>query len=336
MDDKLVTRRLTDALRSLLKIATIFLILKPLVHVGLRWSAVGYDEHFILKKIKRKISWDLDCHRLFFLPVDVFLAGNRNVVGDGGGVVGQALDTFARALIEEKMGDLYKELNSKEAKRQNAVLLLLASIVRRNSQLAWELAKVFDFKLTGFPKLAELSLRRKKFVEKSYSTRKAFVGFAMSFLEVGSPRCLRGGFAADVFRGVEGLGMMMMRLWLLVPESLVPPGLRSVLFRSVTLEQLVSISGKDDFGGAAELAHNVLLLVCTDPVNGLMPDLERHPSPLRGNPKRLLGLMKKLKATEVAYHKSLVMSIVRGRPSLGSAYLDEFPYSIEDLASDNW
>ncbi|KAK4383552.1 Pentatricopeptide repeat-containing protein, mitochondrial [Sesamum angolense] len=127
---------------------------------------VGYDEHFILKKIKRKISWDLDCHRLFFLPVDVFLAGNRNVVGDGGGVVGRALDKFARALIEEQMGDLYKELNSKEAKRQNAVLLLLASIVRCNSQLAWELAKVFDFKLTGFPKLAELSLRRKKFVDR--------------------------------------------------------------------------------------------------------------------------------------------------------------------------
>ncbi|KAL0402199.1 UNVERIFIED_CONTAM: hypothetical protein Slati_4249800 [Sesamum latifolium] len=276
---------------------------------------------------------------------------NHNVVGDGGGGVRRALDKFARALIEEKMGDLYKELNSKEAKRQNAVLLLLASIVRRNSQLAWELAKVFDFKLAGFPKLAELRLRRKKFVDrrkKSYSTRKAFVGFAMSFLEVGSPRLLRGVLQQkDMYSGVlRGLGdddeetvvyvLSILRDRVLVPESLVPPGLRSVLFGSVTLEQLVSISGKDDFGDAAELAHNVLLLVCTDPVNGLMPDLERHPSPLRGNPKRLLGLMKKLKATEVAYHKSLFMAIVKGRPSLGSAYLDEFPYSIEDLASDNW
>ncbi|KAK4385950.1 hypothetical protein Sango_2719000 [Sesamum angolense] len=276
---------------------------------------------------------------------------NRNVVGDGGGAVGRALDKFAWALIEEKMGDLYKELNSKEAKRQNAVLLLLASIVRRNSQLAWELAKVFDFKLAGFPKLAELRLRRKKFVDrrrKSYSTRKAFVGFAMSFLEVGSPRLLRGVLQQkEMYSGVlRGLGdddeetvvyvLSILRDRVLVPESLVPPGLRSVLFGSVTLEQLVSISGKDDFGDAAELAHNVLLLVCTDPVNGLMPHLERHPSPLRGNLKRLLGLMKKLKATEVAYHKSLLMAIVRGRPSLGSAYLDEFPYSIEDLASDNW
>ncbi|KAK4430933.1 WUSCHEL-related homeobox 2 [Sesamum alatum] len=273
-----------------------------------------------------------------------------NVVGGGGGGVGRALDKFARTLIEEKMGDLYKELNSKEAKRQNAVLLLLASIVRRSSQLAWELAKIFDFKLAGFPKLAELRLRAKKSVDrrKSYSTRKAFVGFAVSFLEVGSPRLLRGVLQQkEMFSGVlRGLGdddeetvvyvLSILRDRVLVPESLVPPGLRSVLFGSVTLEQLVSISGKDDFGDAAELAHNVLLLVCTDPVNGLMPDLVRHPSPLRGNPKRLLGLMKKLKATEVAYHKSLLMAIVKGRPSLGSAYLDEFPYSIEDLASDNW
>ncbi|KAL0311179.1 UNVERIFIED_CONTAM: hypothetical protein Sangu_2412600 [Sesamum angustifolium] len=248
MDDKLVTRRLTDALRSLLKIATIFLILKPLVHVGLRWSAVRYDEHFILKKIKRKISWDLDCHRLFFLPVDVFLAGNRNVVGDGGGVVGRALDKFARALIEEKMGDLYKELNSKEAKRQNAVLLLLASIVRRNSQLAWELAKV------GSPRLLRGVLQQKEM----YSG------------------LLRGLGDDDEETVVYVLSILRDRL--LVPESLVPPGLRSVLFRSVTLEQLVSISGKDDFGGAAELGCCFLYVLILKWIDADF----RHPSPLVG------------------------------------------------------
>ncbi|KAI3458963.1 hypothetical protein Pfo_015626 [Paulownia fortunei] len=273
------------------------------------------------------------------------------VVGDGGADIGRGLDKFAWMLIKEKIGDLYKELNSKEAKRQNAVLLLLASIVRRNSQLAWEVAKVFDFKLEGFPKLAEVRLRARKFVEgrrKSYSTRKSFVGFAMSFLEVGNPRLLRGVLQQkEMYSGVlRGLGnddeetvvyvLSILRDRVLVPESLVPPGLRSVLFGSVTLEQLVSISGRDDYGDAAELAHNVLVMVCTNPVNGLMPDLDRQPSPLRGNMKRLLGLMKKLKATEVEYHKGLLLTIVKGRPSFGSAYLDEFPYSVEDLASDNW
>ncbi|KAG8380519.1 hypothetical protein BUALT_Bualt06G0024100 [Buddleja alternifolia] len=276
----------------------------------------------------------------------------NNADEDGGGFyIGRTLDKFARSLIEEKMGDFYKELNSKEAKRQNAVLLLLASIVLRNPQLAWDVAKVFDFKLTVFPKLAEVRLRAKKLVEerkKSYSTRKAFVSFAMSFLEVGNPRLLRGVLQQkEMYSGVlRGLGnddeetvvyvLSILRDRVLVSESLVPPGLRSVLFGSVTLEQLVNISGRNDFGDAADLAHNVLVMVCTNPVNGLMPDLERQPSPLRGNPKRLLDLMKKLKATESEYHKGLLLAIVKGCPSFGSSYLDEFPYSLEDLASDNW
>ncbi|GFQ04880.1 nucleolar pre-ribosomal-associated protein 1 [Phtheirospermum japonicum] len=170
----------------------------------------------------------------------------------------------------------------------------------------------------------------------------------MSFLEIGSPRLLRGVLQQkEMYSGVlRGLVdddeetvvyiLSILRDRVLVPESLVPPGLRSVLFGSVTLEQLATISGRDDFGDAAELAHNVLAMVCTNPANGLMPDLDRKPSPLRGNLTRLLGLMKKLKATEVEYHKSLLLAIVNGRPSFGSAYLDDFPYSLEDLASDNW
>ncbi|XP_057798932.1 uncharacterized protein LOC131014835 [Salvia miltiorrhiza] len=269
----------------------------------------------------------------------------------GGGDAGRWLDKFARSLIEEKMGDLYKELNSKEAKRQNAVLSLLASVVLRNSHLAWEVAKVFDFKLAVFPKLAEVRLRVKKPDEgrrKIHSTRKMFVRFAMSFLEVGHPRLLRGVLQQkEMYSGVlRGLGnddeetlvyvLSVLRDRVLVPESIVPPGLRSVLFGNVTLEQLISVSGRGEFVDAAELAHNVLMMVCIDPENGLMPDLNRHPNPLRGNPKRLLSLMKKLKATEVVYHKELLLAIVRGRPLFGSLYLDEFPYSIEDVASDNW
>lgn len=273
-----------------------------------------------------------------------------NLDGNSGVNIGRALDKFARVIIEEKMKDLYKELNSKEAKRQNPALQLLASVTRRNSQLAWDMAKTFDFKLTIFPKLAEVKLRAKRFEErrKKYSTRKAYVRFAMAFLEVGNPRLLRGvlqqkAMYSGVLRGlgnddeetvVHILSILCDRV--LVPESSVPPGLRSVLFGSVTLEQLVSISGRADFGDAAALAHSVLIKVCTNPENGLMPDLDRQPSPLRGNPKRLLGLMKKLKATEVEYHKDLLLAIVNGRPSLGSAYLDEFPFNLEDLASPNW
>jgi nucleolar pre-ribosomal-associated protein 1 len=55
-----------------------------------------------------------------------------------------------------------------------------------------------------------------------------------------------------------------------VEESVVPPVLRSVLFGSATLEQLSMISGNLDAEEAAELAHQVLVLVRTDPKNGLL------------------------------------------------------------------
>ncbi|CAK7338479.1 unnamed protein product [Dovyalis caffra] len=237
--------------------------------------------------------------------------------------VSRALDKFAQLIVQEKMDGVCKELNSKDGKREKAALLLIASIVRRGSGLASEVAKSFDFKLQGFLKLAEYKKRQKNDKRKK-STRKAFVGFAMSFLEVGKPGLLRWVLQQrEMYSGVlRGLGndddetviyvLSTLSDRVLTEQSLVPPGLRSVLFGNVTLEQLVGISGRGDGGDAAELAHKVLLMVCTDPSNGLMPDMDRHPYPLKGNPKRLLGLMKKLKAADIGYHRDLLLAIVRG------------------------
>nr|XP_043632579.1 uncharacterized protein LOC122603821 isoform X2 [Erigeron canadensis] len=262
-------------------------------------------------------------------------------------VVSRALDKFARLLLEEKIGDVYNELNSKENKGKNGALLLMASIVGRGSGLAADVAKSFNFKLPSFLKCAEYDKRRKNVetVKRKVSTRRSFVRFAMSFLEIGDARLLRWVLQQkEMFSGVlRGLGsdedeivvyvLSTLRDKVLVPESLVPVGLRSVLFGSVTLEQLVEISGRDDGGDASEVAKKVLFMVCTDPANGLMPDSKALPFPLKGNLTRLLGVMKKLKATEVEFHKDLLLAIVRGKPSFGSAYLDEFPYNLEDHAS---
>ncbi|XP_024929234.3 uncharacterized protein LOC107431767 isoform X5 [Ziziphus jujuba] len=262
-------------------------------------------------------------------------------------VISRVLDKFARSLIEEHLQDVYKELNSKEAKCQSAALLLMASIVRRGSGLASEVAKYFDFKLQGFSKLAEFKKKQNEKRVKRPSLRKSLVGFAMSFLEVGKPGLLRWVLQQkEMYSGVlRALGndddetviyvLSTLRDRILVEESLVPPGLRSVLFGSVTLEQLLNISGREN-GSAAELAYDVLVLVCTDPCNGLMPDPMRRPSPLRGNPRRLIELMKKLKATEIGYHKKLLLAIVSGRPSFGAAYMEEFPFNLEDYSSPTW
>ncbi|CAN6250215.1 unnamed protein product [Urochloa humidicola] len=268
------------------------------------------------------------------------------------GLVKKSLDGIARMILEdkEKIGDVFLELNSGEFRRQNAALDLLAAIVRRGGGLASEVAERFDFKMATLPQLAGTMKKkggrdggnRRKGAE-SGSTRRSFVGFAMSFLEVGNPRLLRWVLQQkEVYSGVlRGIGnddaetvmyvLSTLRDNVLVDESLVPPGLRSVLFGSATLEQLSLISGNLDAVEAADIAYEVLVMVCTDPKNGLMPGTN-----LRGNEKRLLDLMKKLKATEVAHHRSLLLAIVSKRLSLCSAYLNEFPYNIEPRSSPSW
>ncbi|XP_027341039.1 uncharacterized protein LOC113854301 [Abrus precatorius] len=265
--------------------------------------------------------------------------------------VSKDLDRFAKLLVAEHLNDVYKELNSKESKRQKAALLLAASIVRRSASLASEVAKCFDFKLGEFVRLASdhRKKRRKMSEERESLLRKSFVRFAMSFLEVGKPGLLRWVLQQkEMYSGVlRGLGsdddetvvfvLLVLRDRILVEESLVPPGLRSVLFGSATLEQLVDVCGREGGGGdAAVVAFSVLVRVCTDPSNGLMPDLKMRPNPLRGNPKRIMGLLKKLRATEIQYHKNLLLAIVNAKPSFGLSYLKEFPYNIENFKSSSW
>ncbi|CDY29264.1 BnaC01g19160D [Brassica napus] len=255
--------------------------------------------------------------------------------------IGTALDRFCLLLIQDKMDEICKGLNSKESKQQNAALGLLTSMVRRGPRLASEIAGKFDFK--GFAKLAEYKTRGGG----GNATRRACVVFAVSFFEVGKPRLLsdvlqKKEMYSKVLRGLgrdddddDTVAYVLSTLndKILVEESMVLPSLRSVLFGIATLEQLASISARGDGGSVNELAHDVLLKVCTDPCNGLMPDETRK---LTGNLERLLMFMKKLRATEIVYHRDLLLAIVRGRPSLASAFFEEFPYNVENFASPSW
>lgn len=258
--------------------------------------------------------------------------------------IGTALDRFCLLLSQGKMNEICKELNSRESKQQNAALGLLTSMVRRGPRLASEIAGKFDFK--GFAKLAEYKTRGGG--GGGNATRRACVVFAVSFLEVGNPRLL-----SDVLQQKEmyskvlrGLGrdddddddtvayvLSTLNDKILVEESMILPSLRSVLFGIATLEQLASVSAREDGGTVSELAHHVLVKVCTDPCNGLMPVETRK---LTGNLERLLMFMRKLRATEIVYHRDLLLAIVRGRPSLASAFFEEFPYNVENFASPSW
>lgn len=253
------------------------------------------------------------------------------------------LDSFARGIVLERLEDVYVEIKSEQVKRQNAALRLLASIVRRGMGLASDVEKTFDFNLSVLPKLSGNQRVKWKTCHETYSTRKSFVRFAMSFLEVGNPRLLGIIIRHKVlYAGVlQGLSkddsdtifyvLSILKDRVLPSSSLIRPGLRSLLFGEGTLEQLSLISGNPEGGHASDLAHEVLVMVCTDPCNGLMPN-----SNFMGNKKRLLKFMLKLKAIEVIYHKDLLLTVVKGKPFLCAKYLNKFPYNLDPSLSPEW
>ncbi|KAM7278954.1 hypothetical protein ACFE04_006088 [Oxalis oulophora] len=258
--------------------------------------------------------------------------------------VSSALDKFARRIIRDKKGDVDKELNSDDWKRQKSAVLLLGSLVRRGSGLAYYVAKSFASDVP-VSKLITSKQKGNDKKGKQFIVAKAFVQFTMSFLEVGRPESLNlvMKMYPPVLQWLENSDdetlvyvLSLLRDKVLSQGSLIPWRLKHILFGRDNLEHLIRISGSEKGGAAAELAHDVLVTVCTDPTNGLMPDFTRHPNPIKGNPKLLLLLMKKLKASEVEYHRELVLLIVKGRPVLGSAYMEEFPYNLDNFESPNW
>ncbi|MCL7022104.1 hypothetical protein MKW94_018753 [Papaver nudicaule] len=117
----------------------------------------------------------------------------------------------------------------------------MAAIVRRGLGVASLVAEKFDFKILVSPKQAHN--QKKRVVNKeNYSVRKSEIEFGMSFLECGNPRLLRWilqekelyhGILRDLGRyDEETIVYVLSVLWdkVLIPDSLVPPSHRSVLF----------------------------------------------------------------------------------------------------------
>ncbi|XP_057843357.2 uncharacterized protein LOC131052770 isoform X2 [Cryptomeria japonica] len=269
------------------------------------------------------------------------------------------LDKLASTIVRTKMHDVYEEINSHGQKRQNAVLLLMAAIVRRGRTLSSEVAASFDFENKVIPKLAEWPKGKKKGGEDNkkttFLTRRGFIEFAMAFLEASTPSVLRHVLRKQSLYGgvLRGLGnddeetivyvLGIMREKVLGASSMVPSWVRSAVFGDTALEQLSIISANFSLGKAADVAYEVLLMLCTDSCHGLFPELPQTWGIFTeskkfhgGNSARLLRLMLKLRSSDVDNHRNLLLAIVSNQPSLVSAYLDSFPYSLEPRASSTW
>ena len=280
-------------------------------------------------------------------------------------VVRLRLDRLARLIVTMKLKDIYAHLTSSERNRQRSALLLVASIARRGSSLASEIATNFDFSLNALPKLSKPYHNSYKNANKnskemnlsttSRSVRSAYIEFALSFLEVSHAALLRWVLQIrPLYTGVfHNLStddentilsvLSVLRDKVLDSSAMVPPGLQSAIFGDASLEQLAIISSNEMHSKAAQAANDTLLVLCTDPSHGICPDdtalwesSTRKSGNFGGGQGRLVRLMLKLRATESQNHRELLLLIAAGKPVLVAAYFDSFPYSLEPRASNAW
>ncbi|KAI5062882.1 hypothetical protein GOP47_0021429 [Adiantum capillus-veneris] len=272
-------------------------------------------------------------------------------------VVRLRLDKVARLIISTKLKDIYANLTSGERSRQCAALHLLASIVKRGNMLASEVAITFDFNLNVLPNLARPPKPKKREVQSSHkwSTRSAFIDFAISFLEVCQAALLRwvlqirplyGGVLHKLANDDESTIIHVLKVFqlkVLDASAMVPAGLQSAVFGDSALEQMAAISSDVLRPEAAGVAHDILLQLCTDASHGICPEpalvwgaTSGKAGNFGGGHGRLVRLMVKLRATEVQNHRDLLLSIAAKRPTLVANYFDFFPYSLEPRDTNSW
>ena len=219
------------------------------------------------------------------------------------GFIHLQLDGLARSILQRRMRAVYSHLNSSIRIRQKCAMTLCISITARSRQLAWDVFRNLDFTLAAFAKLSKppryqinctwdsTTETRSSHDASALPTRHIFVEFVMVLLSSGDVSLLRCVLTQKVLLGnvlrhlasdPVPLASRVLRVMcdnVIVDGSGVSVRLQAALFSDRVLGQIVAISGRqaEAVSGtkgiskaacAAELAHSLLLRLCTDPVHG--------------------------------------------------------------------
>ncbi|KAK3274565.1 hypothetical protein CYMTET_17255, partial [Cymbomonas tetramitiformis] len=275
------------------------------------------------------------------------------------------LDGLASSMITRRLNALYSHLSSGTRSRINAALALISASSSRSAKLAAEVFSNFDFTLSVLPKLATPPKATegedaRDVVDRTdllqLPSRHLFVDLVLSLLQPGerignrstfSNKVLCAGVLHALSQDPPGLQLrVLQRLQrcLLSPDSGIAPRLKTVVLGDSALDQLASISSasKPDAKAAADLSAEILLEVCTNPQHGLCPRSSKLGSVAdlvkdsKGGAGRLLRLLQRLRAVDLAPHARIVVAAGRACPPVAAAYLASLPYSLEPRVSARW
>jgi nucleolar pre-ribosomal-associated protein 1 len=97
---------------------------------------------------------------------------------------------------------------------------------------------------------------------------------------------------------------------------------------------------------AAQAAHEVLCMLCTDPAHGLVAAApggaglvlvdQLHAAGQQQPGRKVVKLLQRLEPSEVVHHCQLLQQVAQQQPQLAAELLHQLPYSLEPAPSAKW
>jgi len=309
-----------------------------------------------------------NCVELAFLLAAVFRTTTR-VTSDGEDLrhtrwTEQTAQHVAKEFLQRRMKFVYSHLSSGQGGRAKSTLHLLTSIANLGRVTTRKLIDVFDWKFTGFQRLARPDTTGKWTPREQSdfgSARMFFVKWVLSLLEnadirgtiqILSARQLVGPFLGHVGADPEELQLQILKFVACAVLSInhkLPAKVCRSIFSEGFLSQLVLVTSQDTdhlgilwknstiaLKSVATIGTFLLVEACTSTEHGLLSNVKSESSLVEPGAKRLLRALHLLQYNSFVNHLLILKFVLKEVPVLSVGFLATFPQTVEPRLSQSW
>lgn len=309
-----------------------------------------------------------NCVELAFLLASVFSTSTRAVECDNSSTLplwtSQVAVHVAKEFLQRRMKFIYSHLSCGQGGRAKSALHLLTSIAKLGEDTTRELIGIFDWKFSGFQRIARPDAPEKRVSDRRGTfrpTRHFFVLWVLSLLEnadiggtiqILSCKQVLGPLLSHIGLDSSELQLQVLKYvayLLLSQKDRMPSKVYKSVFSDSFLTQLVQITAEDtDHLGLlwkrnttalctpATAATFVFVDACTNTELGLLSDITCESSLIEPGTKRLLRALHLLQYDNFLNHLEILKFVLKEVPVLSVGFLASFSRSVEPRLSHSW
>lgn len=309
-----------------------------------------------------------NCVELAFLLASVFRTSTRTVECNNGSTLpqwtSQSAMHVAREFLQRRMKFIYSHLSCGQGGRAKSALHLLTSIAMLGKEATHELIGMFDWKFSGFQRIARPDALEKRMSDRRdmfRPTRYFFVLWVLSLLEnadicrtiqILSCKQIVGPLLGHIGLDSSELQLQVLNyvVYLLLSEKTrMPAKVYKSVFNDSFLTQLALITAQDtDHLGLLWRRHTAALCTpataatfvfveaCTNTELGLLSDISSESSLIEPGTKRLLRALHLLQYDSFLNHLEILKFVLKEAPVLSVGFLATFSHSVEPRLSHSW